>query len=370
MIVKDEAAIIEACLDSTRALIDYALVVDTGSRDGTQPVVRGWLAAQGIDGEVVDVPWRDFAFDRSDALARLRSVPQVDYALIIDADDRIRYRDGFDAAAFKAGLTADLYDLDIELPPLVYSRPQICSNRRLFAYRGVLHEFLEGLPGFTRAKADGLVMTCTRDGNRSKNPEKYRADAEVLTRALNTETDLFLRSRYTFYRAQSLRDSDQPQPALEAYLERAKLGFWQQEVFESLYAAGQLMEKLDHPPETIIGTYLRAYDAAPTRAESLHALVAYAHRHGLAATGYLVGKTAIAMPRPADGLFVQDWIYEYGLLDEFAVAAYWSGHYEDCLTASERLLAEGRIPAVHNARVAENARVAREKRDASKTAGG
>src|SRR6202012_3333794 len=89
MIVKNEAAIIGACLDSVRPLIDHVFIVDTGSTDGTQQTIREWLAAANSPGEVVDVPWRDFAFNRSDALARLRQQSHIDYALVIDADDRL-----------------------------------------------------------------------------------------------------------------------------------------------------------------------------------------------------------------------------------------------------------------------------------------
>ncbi len=245
--------------------------------------------------------------------------------------------------------------------PILYARPQICSNRLPFRFRGVLHEFLEGPETFTRADAVGFSIVCSREGGRSKNPDKYKHDAEILEAALRDETDAFLRARYTFYLAQSLRDSDQLAPALAAYLARAPLGFWSEEVFESLYEAGKLMERLDYDAASIIGTYLRAYDAAPVRAESLHALVAYAHRHGQAATGYLVGKAALAIPRPAHGLFVQDWIYDYGLLDEFSIAAYWAGHYGECLAAAEQLLTEGKVPEQHRPRILQNAQFARER---------
>jgi hypothetical protein len=360
MIVKNEAAIIKACLDSARPLIDHVLIVDTGSTDGTQQAIREWLAATGLPGDVVDVPWRDFAFNRSDALARLREVSSIDYALIIDADDRLVYEPGFDSAAFKASLTLDAYDVAIELTPIHYSRTQICSNRKSFCYRGVLHEFLDVPTGFTRAAAQGFKMLCTREGHRSKSADKYRDDAETLKRALVVETDPFLRARYTFYLAQSLRDGGEPARAIKAYLERAKLGFWREEAFESLYAAGQLMERLNYPSETIIGTYLRAYEASPTRAESLYALTAYAHRHQMATTGYMIGKTGLTIARPSDGLFVQDWVYEYGMLDEFAVAAYWAGRYQESFDAASRLLSEGRLPEPQRARVEKNVEFAKE----------
>ena len=39
MIVRDEAHILERCLDSARPLIDALVVCDTGSRDGTYRIV-------------------------------------------------------------------------------------------------------------------------------------------------------------------------------------------------------------------------------------------------------------------------------------------------------------------------------------------
>ena len=72
-------------------------------------------------------------------------------------------------------------------------------------------------------------------------------------------------------------------------------------------------------------------------------------------------KAALAIPRPAHGLFVQHWIYDYGLLDEFSIAAYWAGHFGECLAAAERLLSEGKVPEQHRPRILENARFARER---------
>ena len=109
MIVKNEAHVILRCLASARPLVDYVLVEDTGSTDGTQEIIRAYLRDTGIPGIVIEEPWRDFAYNRSFALQALRRNDAIDYALIIDADDVIAYEGGFDAAAFKAGLTADLY---------------------------------------------------------------------------------------------------------------------------------------------------------------------------------------------------------------------------------------------------------------------
>jgi hypothetical protein len=64
---------------------------------------------------------------------------------------------------------------------------------------------------------------------------------------------------------------------------------------------------------------------------------------------------------PIDGLFVVSWIYDYGLLDEFAVNAYWIERYPDCLDACERLLRESKMPQDMHDRVKKNAKFAADK---------
>ena len=56
MIVKNETSVIRHCLESTLPLIDYILVVDTGSTDGTQQMIRGFLADRNIEGAVIEEP--------------------------------------------------------------------------------------------------------------------------------------------------------------------------------------------------------------------------------------------------------------------------------------------------------------------------
>ena len=57
-----------------RSLVDYVLIEDPGSSDGTQDVVRRWLDRVRLPGEVYDEPWRDFAYNRTHVLARLPSI--------------------------------------------------------------------------------------------------------------------------------------------------------------------------------------------------------------------------------------------------------------------------------------------------------
>jgi hypothetical protein len=70
MIVKNEASVIRRCLDSVIPVIDSWVIVDTGSTDGTQDIIRSHMSS--IPGLLHQSEWRDFAYNRSESLRLAR----------------------------------------------------------------------------------------------------------------------------------------------------------------------------------------------------------------------------------------------------------------------------------------------------------
>ncbi|WP_258051827.1 glycosyltransferase [Mesorhizobium sp. INR15] len=361
MIVKNEAKVILKCLDSALPIVDYVLIIDTGSEDGTQELIRGFLTARNVPGAVIDEPWRDFAYNRTFALERLREVGEVDYAMIIDADDVLILDPDFDPIAFKSLMDQDLYNVEVSHGDILFYRPQICRNRLPFSFKGVLHEYLDA-PAcpISRQDARGFRIATGRGGARSQNPRKYQDDAAALENVLKTEADPFLVSRYTFYLAQSYRDCGEREKALEHYLQRTKQGFWNEEIYVSSLEAGNLMAALDQPFEEVVAVFEQATQMVPTRAEALHAASRYCRDRSRNAEGQEYARRGLNINKPP-GLFVQGWVYDYGLLDEFAVNAYWAGAYRESLDACLKLLASDKLPSHMVQRVAANARFASDK---------
>lgn len=353
MIVKNEVQVIERCLASLRSLIDYWVIVDTGSTDGTQDAIRTLMAD--VPGELHERPWRDFAHNRNEALELARQ--HGDYVLIIDADDALELDPQFTMPA----LHADSYMLPIADTSIAYQRTQIVKSALPWQWRGVLHEFLACDEARTSDRLECVRMRRNHDGARRRNPQTYRRDAEILEAALRTESDPFMRSRYQFYLAQSYHDCGEREKSLQAYLKRAELGFWVEEVFMSLYSAAKLQEALRRPFDEVVATYLRAADTVPERAEALHGAVRYCRLAGRFKEGSEIARRAGSYRMDPDGLFVEPWIYEYGLLDELAVNAYWVGAYRECLDICEHLLRGGKCPASQRARIEANADFARRK---------
>jgi glycosyltransferase involved in cell wall biosynthesis len=350
MIVKNEAHVIARCLASVRPLITAWTVVDTGSTDGTQGLVREALL--GLPGELHQRPWRDFATNRNEALELAEA--QADYLLVIDADDTLAVPARFALPT----LTADCYQLRVDDAGTSYLRAHLFRARAGFRYVGVLHEVLLGPAGHSIARLEEVRYLRTNEGARSADPDKFKKDAAVLEAALRTAPD---NARYAFYLAQSWRDAGELEKAVDSYAKRAAMGGWEEEVWYALYEVARLTARLGRGDDAVVAAYLRAYENRPSRAESLTYLAMYLRERGRMVAAYPFARLAGETPRPADLLFLDDAVYAWRAVDELAVAAYWVGRHEEAIAANERLLASGALPAGERARVETNLGLSRAK---------
>lgn len=363
MIVKNESKVVVRCLESIKTFIEFVCVEDTGSTDGTQEIIRNWLIENKIAGEVYDRPWVSFADNRSSVLKQLGSRTHIDYALIIDADDEFVIDD---ETAFQVALSElkhDAYKIKLKGQGVEYFRTQCVKNSLGFEYRGVLHEFIQGPQNHSVSELKACSMKSNREGARSADPLKYKNDSDLLQQALNQERDEFLISRYTFYLAQSYRDSGQSIKAIEYYLKRADQAYWIEERYVALYQAASLMEKQENSdPVLIENTYRRALELIPHRAEVYHALSRFMRLKKNYLEAIRVGMRGLSQTQKIpEGLFVETWIYEYGLLDELVVSNYWAGAYQNSLDLSMKLMAVSTLPMSLRERVWKNARFSQEK---------
>lgn len=349
MIVKNEAAVIARCLESVRPAIGAWAIVDTGSTDGTQDLVRALLGD--LPGALIERPWVDFAANRNQALELARGYG--DYALIIDADEILEIDE---AVTLPARLDAPAYYVRQRLAgtEFEYRSAKLLRHDAGWRWEGVLHEYPAAHPQPRVAALDALGVVSYPDGARSRRPlrEKYLADAAVLEAALASEPE---HARYAFYLAQSLRDAGEPARALEAYRRRVAMGGWDEEVWYARLQVGALLERLGAGDAAIVDAYLAAFDFRPRRAEPLYELARYLRLRGRHASAYVHARMAAELPVPGDLLFLDRSVYRWRARDEQAIAAYYVGRHAESLALCEALLADPAVPESERARIEANA---------------
>jgi GR25 family glycosyltransferase involved in LPS biosynthesis/tetratricopeptide (TPR) repeat protein len=267
MIVKNESHIIKDTLINIleHIAIDYWVISDTGSTDNTQQIIIDFFKERNIKGELHEDQWKDFGYNRTIALKHAYN--KSDYLFIFDADDKICGNLNID----KTKLVSDEYHLKIGVM-FTYYRPLLITNRKKWKYTGVLHEALvpiDTMSGKQELSAGDYHVESRRIGNRSNDPDKYKKDAEVLIKAYETEKDdIGLKHRYAFYAAQSYRDYNQTEKAIEWYKLVLTLNNWTQEKYCSCVSIGHLYQSQQNF-ESALHYYILSANYDPTRLEGI-----------------------------------------------------------------------------------------------------
>ena len=334
MIVRDEAHVLRRCLDSVRPVLDQWLVVDTGSSDGSQDVVRETLGA--IPGELVERPWVDFGHNRTEALTL--AATRADYVLVIDADEQLVIEPGFSAES----LTADAYRLTSRYGSQQYARTHVMSSRLPWQYAGVVHEYAHCEGAGPAPLLSTLRVEVHHDGARSRDPQTYRRDALLLEASLLEDPD---NDRTVFYLAQSYRDAGDLELALRHYRARLTMGGWPDEVWYARYQIARLRQAQGCEWGSVVADYLAAFESMPDRAEPLYRLGTHFSLLGNDQVAHLFLARAIAIPRPThERLFVDADTYDHLLPLAYAEVSGRTGHHAEAIETCNRLLRAGTIP--------------------------
>jgi glycosyltransferase involved in cell wall biosynthesis len=353
MIVKNEARNIGKCLRSVVNHIDSFVICDTGSEDDTVGIINRFFSENKKDGVVLHHEWIDFGTNRTMALDACRSI--CDWALVIDADDWIEG----DIDLKNLDNLVDAYRVKIENNGFINRRMQIFNMKnKHWVFREPIHEYpCCGEPIRVQTLEGNYTWRTGVNGSRllqaGCQKKKYRADYEFIKAYLSTNPN---NERMQFYLGQSAFDATDYSLAEEAYLKRAAMGGWIDEVFYSWYRVSICRELMGREKECIISSCLCAIDTDPDRAEPYVQASRVLRLSDMPRSAYMFAISGTAKKIDEEKLFVHKDCYLWRIYDEVGATAYYAGKMEEGRSACEKLLKDGHLPEVHRARVESNLR--------------
>ncbi|WP_246859858.1 glycosyltransferase [Mycobacterium helveticum] len=345
MIVKDEADVVAETLDSVAPYISSWVIVDTGSTDGTQDVIRKHMARLGIPGELHERPWRNFGHNRTEALSLAQG--HGDYIWVIDADDIVVGTPEF------TQLSADIYRMRLGDASFTYWRPQLFRDGVCVRYEGVVHETAVWESDYVAGRLEGAYhVESRRLGARSQDTQKYARDRDLLLAEVERNPE---DARSVFYLAQSYFDLGDFVNARKWYERRVEMGGLDEEVYYSMLRLAESMARLDWPWLVVQDAYLQAWEFRPIRAEALYAIARRYREEQRYLPGHMFAQRAAQIPFPEkDLLFVGADVYAWRAIDEQAVCASQLGKHAEAFLLCRRLLALPDIPDGDRQRIAVN----------------
>lgn len=339
MIVRNESGVIRRCLNSVSKYINEWVIVDTGSNDGTQDIIKDHMAGLGIPGNLYERQWKDFGTNRTESL-RL-AAGRCDYRLVIDADDVLEVED---PSVFEA-LDKDCYRLPIHLDGIVYKRIQLIRSSQDWQYIGVLHEYIKYMGDDEIEESDlaGVKMIAGVSSDKRdalKGRDKYYNDALIFEREIlnNKELDEGLKSRYWFYCGQSYRDAGMPDRSIAAYEKRIELGGWEEEVYISLLNIAKMKALTRKPIDEVEKSLFKAWEYRPIRLEAPYELMRLLTSQGRYFLAFSIGNICLRMGGCSDLLFVEHDIWHWKFLDDYSVAAFHTNNLNEAVKCAKTLV--------------------------------
>lgn len=350
MILKNEAHCIKQTVDSCNEHVDRWCVLDTGSTDNTQGVLRDLL---GDKLELHEEPFVDFSTSRNRALDLCGQGSE--YILMLSADEEVKnpeaMRQFLSTRRHERGVNDECYRMVVEFKgATVYDSNRVMRSRARWRYVGVTHEVLMhpsgANPHVPRIEGASIVhhvdtAPSTEEGER-RAEARHERDVRLLSAEVaKNEHD----ARSWFYLGLTHHWAGQDFQAFKALERRVKLGSgagWSEEVYIARLTMARSSCRMGMSWSHSLQLYLEAHSFMPSRAEALADVTkhyAVAEDHALTV---LFGKAAFAIPFPASsGLFIERAAYDWLVADMLCTHAFYLEGAEEVGLAAARHAVRG-----------------------------
>ena len=341
MIIRNEAHGILATLDSILPFVDCATILDTGSTDGTQTIVRERLARCGEGFMLHEAPFVNFGATRNRAL-ELHGQASV-FTFMPDADDTI-----INGAQLRSFLNDQIdrddpaYMITIRRPgsrgDLQYLLPLVLRASARWRYHGRVHEYVGGPAGSNmyarQLIPEAVVQQDMSEQSLANSRARWERDRDLLEQDTMEQPS---EPRWWFYLGQTYECLGEHEKAIRAYLTRIALGGMREEVYEAKFRIAKMLQALGKPWADVQQAYLDAHAYDPRHAEPLDAIARYWEGKDNLPLMHLFAAHAAAILQPKDAiLFLDRNVYDWRAATMASTSAYYVSKTTGDLTMRAR----------------------------------
>ena len=322
MILKNEAHTIASTLHSVLSIIDYWLILDTGSTDGTQSIIRSILSS--VPGELHEEPFVDYGYTRNRILiiAKEKGERRPVFTLMLSADERVlnpvELREFVEEMRTAVGPMHGAYPLTMDTG-IKFDSLRLARVDSEWRYKARVHEYLAPPSGpyiaTYRPKKEIVILFNATDTERRYQSQFYIA--RILEEDLQkNEND----TRSLYYLARTYGGVGNHSAAFHYYDLLAKRAEWDEEKYHGMVMKAIEARSLPHLFDwrTVQSFYLDAYAFKPSSMDALHSLAQYHFDSGRFDLSFLFALRAVLIPLPPNLQAVENvllrptaYLYEY-----------------------------------------------------------
>jgi len=180
--VANEARTITRMLDSVYQHVDYWVIQDNGSTDGTQEIIRNFFKEKNIPGFLYEIEWQFPGWNRDHALQTcLKTDHGCDWIIRMDADERLEIDEDFDWTLLE-NMEVDSWNIIVRSFNTRYYRTWLWNaHRPWFFQHDKRHETIHlpevGEDFERRVLPESFRHIVTNDGQTWAAPRKFLRDA-------------------------------------------------------------------------------------------------------------------------------------------------------------------------------------------------